>query len=126
MQLRQRGSLLAERETKVAIVTFEQAWRAAKYLEETQFPWPMLLDSDRKLYQAYGMDRGTTHEVMGLHNWAMYLKLLWRGRRLHRPTDDIYQLGGDVLIDQEGIVRIHHVARGPGERLPVDELLQRT
>ena len=123
MQLQQATELLQRREIAVVVVTFEQAWRAAQYLNETQFPWPLLLDTDRSLYTAYGMDRGSAREVMGLRNWKLFLQLLWRGRRVHRPPDDIYQLGGDVLIDAQGIVRQHHVARGPSRRLSIEQLL---
>lgn len=124
MQLQQAAELLQRREIAVVIVTFEQAWRAAQYLEEMRFPWPLLCDTDRSLYAAYGMDRGSAREVMGLQNWKLFLQLLWRRRRLHRPTDDVYQLGGDVLIDAQGIVRLHHVARGPSRRLSVEQLLK--
>ena len=115
---------MRERQIDVLVVTFEQAWRAEAYSKETGFPWPLLLDTDRSLYQAYGMDRGTANEVMGIHNWWLYLKLMARGGRVRRPTDDIYQLGGDVLIDPQGMVQLHYVGRGPADRPSIDELLK--
>jgi peroxiredoxin len=122
-QLRQRSSELRERQVSVAVVTFEQLWLAEAYVAETRIPWPLLIDADRKLFAAYDMDRGSTFEVMGFAAWKVYLSLLLRGQRLKRPTDDIYQLGGDVVIDPTGTVRLHHVGRGPADRPSVDQLL---
>ena len=45
---------------------------------------------------------------------------LWDGL----PTDDVYQLGGDVLIDPEGTIRLHHVSRIPIDRPSVESLLE--
>jgi hypothetical protein len=121
--LRQRSIELERRELAVVVVTFEQAWRARAYVEQTGLPWPLLLDPERCLFRAYGMERGTTREVIGWASCKAYLGLLLRGRRLRRPTDDVYQLGGDVLVDPQGIVRLHHVGRGPADRPTVWQLL---
>ncbi len=49
---------------------------------------------------------------------------LIQGRRLHRSDGDVNQLGGDVLIDPTGIVRLHHVGSGPADRPSVSSLLE--
>ena len=36
---------------------------------------------------------------------------------------DVRQLGGDVLIDPQGVIRLHHVGRGPADRPAVARLL---
>jgi hypothetical protein len=69
------------------------------------------------------MERGTAGEVMGWASCKAYLGLLVRGRRLRRPTDDLYHLGGNVLIDPQGIVRLYHVGRRPSGRPAVSQLL---
>jgi hypothetical protein len=53
----------------------------------------------------------------------VYLKLLLSGRKLRAPSGDPRQLGGDVLVDPTGTVRLHHVGRGPADRPSVDTLL---
>ena len=60
--------------------------------------------------------------VLGLSNWWEYIKLLLAGKRLHRPTDDIYQLGGDVLIDPNGVVKLHFVSDTPIDRPSLAEI----
>ncbi len=122
-QLRQQETELSRLRTAVLVVTFEQRWRAEAYAQQSGFPWPLLLDTDRTLYQTYGLQRGRVGQVLGPSNWWGYVKLLAAGRPLQWPTDDVYQLGGDVLIDPEGIVRLHHVSRSPVDRLAVTALL---
>ena len=107
----------------VAAVTFETPQRAKMYVEETGFPWPILIDTSRSLYRAFGMDRGSFWAIWGPQNWGAYFKIMARGRMPRRPHDDVNQLGGDVLVDPAGIVRLHHVGRGPADRPSIDSLL---
>jgi hypothetical protein len=58
------------------------------------------------------------------HLWPAYIKLLLRGRKLHLPSADIHQLGGDVLIDPAGIVRWRHVSSDPADRPSVESILE--
>ena len=115
-QLRQHRRWFAAHEVELLVVTFEQDWRAKQYVSETGLEFPLCLDHDRVLYRGYGMERGSTRKILGIGNWWHYIKLMLRGRRVHRPTDDIYQLGGDVLVDPNGIVRLHFVSETPVDR----------
>lgn len=108
---------------KVAVVTFEVGPLAESYVRETRLEWPLLVDESRQLYAAYGMHRGTWWEIFGPASIWIYAKLLLRGRKLRRPHGDPSQLGGDVLIDPQGIVRLHHVGAGPADRPSVESLL---
>ncbi len=96
------------------------------YVRDTQLTWPLLVDHERTLYQAYGMHQGTWWNLYGPSTIGVYLKLLWRGRRLQRPGSDVHQLGGDVLIDPEGIVNIQYTGVGPADRPKISTLLEPT
>lgn len=108
----------------VCVVTFDAEPMAMAYVRETKLKWPMLLDRERTLYDAYGMQRGNRWDIYGPASVGIYLKLIGRGRRLRRPGSDVRQLGGDVLIDPHGVVRFHHVGRGPADRPDISELLK--
>lgn len=123
--MQQHQDRLDELRIDVAVVTFQGGPLVEAYVRETGCPWPILIDESRELYTAYGMERGRWWEIWGLGSWWAYLKLLLRGRRLHKPAGDVRQLGGDVLIDPEGTVRLHHVGRGPADRPPVESILRR-
>ncbi len=94
------------------------------YVRETQLEWPLLVDTERVLYRAYGLDRGHWWNIYGPASIWTYSKLLMRGRRLRLPGSDVHQLGGDVLIDPNGVVRLHHIGSGPADRPTFSELLK--
>jgi len=119
----QHGEEIEALNLKVCVVTFEREFFVSAYIRETGVHWPILLDKDRQLYTAYGMMRGRVTDVLGLRSWWAYAKLMARGRRLRRTEADVYQLGGDVLADPEGIVRFHHIGRGPADRPTITTLL---
>ena len=108
---------------KVCVVTFEREYVVRAYIDETKTSWPILIDENRELYSAYGMERGRVSDILGLRSWWTYAKLMFRGRRLRRGEGDIYQLGGDVLVDPNGTVRLHHVGIGPADRPAVSTVL---
>ena len=105
-------------------VTFEGADAAARaYVAETGLRWPLLVDAERRLYRAYEMRKARLRHLWG----AATLRAYWREARLGQfprlPRADTAQQGGDVLIDPAGLVRFHHVGRGPADRPPVARLL---
>ncbi len=121
--MRQHEQELDRLGVRACVVTFEVDYMAQAYVRNTKLQWPLLIDAERKLYRAYGMERGSWREIYGLASWWAYAKLFARGRRPRLPGSDVHQLGGDVLIDRAGIVRFHHVGRGPADRPAVAELL---
>ena len=123
MQLQQRKAEIDTIELQIVVVTFEIPQRVKAYMAETDFPWSFLIDVSRSLYDVYGMNRGSFQAIWGPQNWGEYFRLMVRGRMPRLPHDDVYQLGGDVLIDSGGIVRLHHVSRGPADRPSIDSLL---
>ena len=123
MQLRERQGELQTAQIQVAIVTFEVDGLARNYVRQTNLTWPLLVDRERKLYHAYGMNRESRWRVLGPASWGKYLRLILRGQWPKLPTDDPYQMGGDVLIDREGIVRLHYISRTPADRPSVESIL---
>ncbi len=122
--MRQHEAEIEALEIKVVVVTFEIGPMAEAYVRETDLRWPLLVDETRELYTAYGMERGRSWQILGPASMWAYAKLLAKGRRLRRPNDDVFQLGGDVLIDPQGVVRLHHVGSGPADRPSVSSLLE--
>ncbi len=90
--------------------------------EATQFPFPMLLDPEHRAYAAFGLGSSVLaawHPKMFLY----YFRLLAKGRKLMPVKGDPYQLGGDFLIDQQGMVLFAHPSDDPTDRPSVSELL---
>lgn len=81
-------------------------------------------DPQRNVYRALGFRRASFARVW-LHPgvWRRYAALMARGRRPHPPGQDVYQLGGDAILDSEGRLRRVFASAGPEDRPTVDELL---
>ncbi len=109
---------------RIAIVTFEADSMARAYRAQSGLSWPLLVDERRELYRAYGMLKASFLDVWGPRTWLAYARGLLRGVRPGKPGGDVYQRGGDVLIDPEGVVRLHHVGRDPADRPAVETLLE--
>ena len=107
------------------VVTFENDFLARAYVEDTLLMWPLLVDDTRETYQAYGMLAASFWDIWGPKTWWAYLKEILKGERLRKSEGDLSQRGGDVLIDPDGIVTLHHVGVGPADRPPVERLLGR-
>ena len=122
-QLRQRSNDLERLDVDVLVVTFEAEAIAQSYARKTGLPFPIVVDAKRELYHAYGMLHARKRDLFGPASVLVYLRLMLRGRRLRMPTGDTFQLGGDVLVDPLGMVRVHHVGKGPANRPAIDALL---
>jgi hypothetical protein len=121
--LRQAEGELERLGVQLLAVTFEGAEAARAYVAETGLRWPLLVDTERRLYHAYGMGKARLRHLWGAATFRAY----WREARLGRfprlPRADTRQQGGNVLIDPAGLVRFHHVGLGPADRPAVHELL---
>ncbi|WP_395095221.1 AhpC/TSA family protein [Armatimonas sp.] len=81
-----------------------------------------LLDPKRPAYTAFGLGSSVLaawHPKMFLY----YFRLLAKGRKLMPVRGNPYQLGGDFLIDQQGIVLFAHPSDDPADRPSISEIL---
>jgi hypothetical protein len=84
----------------------------------------VLLDRDRAVYKAYQLERSR------LRAWhprvlRVYIKRwLQGGRFFDSHGDDTSQLGGDFIVDKNGILKYVHPSHDPTDRSPVDDLLK--
>ena len=116
---------LRKHHLQVIVVTFEDEISARSYAEASSLPWPLLIDSNRDLFLNYGMASASLLDIWGPKTWWAYAKELIKGRKLNKSESDIYQRGGDVLIDPAGVIRFHHIAKGPADRPSADMILKK-
>ena len=116
LQLRHAQAELDRLQIQTLVVTFEGRAAALEYLDETGLIWPLLVDSDRRLYGAYGIHTARRRHLWGFATIRAYAREALRGRFPRLPRADVAQQGGDVLIDATGVVRFHHVGLGPADR----------
>jgi hypothetical protein len=123
--LRDHEDELQQKNLKVVVITFENDLFARRYVADTSLSWPLLVDDTRETYKNYGMLAASFWDVWGPATWRAYARALLNGQKLRKSEGDIYQRGGDVLIDPSGIVHLHHVGTGPSDRPSVATILRR-
>ena len=110
---------------EVLVVAYDEpTLLSAKMLHDVALPFPLLLDRTRETYSRWGMGRtGLTGAMLSPSlNWR-YLKLLARGERFLGFAPDMYQLGGDFILDREHRIAFAHRMTNNGDRAEVSVLL---
>jgi hypothetical protein len=76
----------------------------AVFLREQPLPFPAVADPGRVAYRAFGLARTSWATMLRPGVILRYLRLIFRGWRLQlvREGEDILQLGGDFVLDQDG------------------------
>ena len=123
LQLQQAYRALDRFDVRPLVVTFESREAAREYVAETGLVWPLLVDTERALYGAYGMGQARWRHLWGFATMRAYWREARRGRFPRVPRADTGQQGGNVLIDPAGIVRLHHVGLGPADRPSIEDVL---
>ena len=100
----------------LALVTFASPRAAGGYGRRFDLGMPVLSDPERGWYRALGLPRGSTSTVFRWRTLREYGSLMAKGRRLERPTDDIHQLGGDMVVDRSGRISWLYRSDAPDDR----------
>jgi peroxiredoxin len=109
-------------DANIAVVTFAAPERLAAYRTLLELPFHVVADTDRTLYRLLGAGRGTNRQVWSIGTIRMYARLIRAGRRLHRPTEDIHQLGADAVVGRDGTLRYLSLPSTPDARPPISDL----
>jgi peroxiredoxin len=121
-QLRPRHAELQSLNTKPYIISFGASSLARWWLEDTGVPFTLLLDPRRTAYQAYGLERSLLRS-WGVKTFLRYARLLASGRRWRGIQGDSGQLGGDFIVDPQGLIRLAYPSRNHTNRPPVEQLI---
>jgi len=108
--------------TRVLIVTFGGLPAAQAWIEETCAPFRLILDPERTVYAAYGLER-SLRRSWNLRTIWRYVQLLASGRQWRGIQGDSAQLGGDFVVDTQGIIRLVYRSHDPTDRPAVSDLL---
>ena len=112
-------------EVEIVVVAFTQIDNLERYAKVNDVAFQLLIDPERRVYQAYGLGRGTRRRVYGWRSARRYFQI-YRDRGfadMHRATEDTLQLGGDFVIDAQGLLTYGFWGAGPDDRPAVTELI---
>lgn len=122
--MRQRYAEVQAEGGEVIAISFELRRRLFQLSRQMQLPFPVLSDPERDVYRAFRMQPGRLSRILAPGTIWAYVKLLAKGRLYHFRVSDFRQLGGDFVVDSEGIIRFEHRSSAPHDRPPVQRLLE--
>ena len=123
--MREQHAEFDRRGVVIAVISFAEPAKLAGYQEHHQWPFMMLADPERRAYQAFALRRLSWFQVFSPAALKLYWKLLRGGMKPeHYEGDDIYQSGGDFLIDGNGNILFAHRSQDPADRPSAAKLLQ--
>ncbi len=108
--------------TNIVAISFGIVYWARVWMEETQSPFPVLLDPELISYRAYGLGQ-SFWSAWGPKNLLYYARALLRGEKLKEKRGDTHQLGGNFIVDATGTVRMAYPSRDPTDRPSIDAML---
>ena len=113
------------RGVSIVVISFAEPLRLAQYQEYHQWPFVILADPKRTAYDAFTLKRLSWLQVFSPATLKLYWRLLREGKkREDYGKDDIYQSGGDFLIDRGGNLLFAHRSRDPADRPTAKKLLE--
>lgn len=109
----------------VVVVSFAPPSRLADYREQQQWPFRLLSDPGRDAYRAFGLKRFSWFRLLAPATLGFYWRR-WREAELPRfeRSEDVFQGGGDFLLDRAGNVLFAHRSREPADRPPARRILE--
>lgn len=89
------------------------------------WPFPIVGDPNRRAYRAFGLDRTPLWRFFRPKAVVRYLWLIGKGwrPRLPKAGEDVFQLGGDFLVDRELHLRYAYRSADPADRPGMPQLI---
>lgn len=107
------------------VVSFAPPEKLALYQAQVHWPFPILADPERKAYKAFALKRLSWFRVFSPATLKLYLQLFRKGlARQDYGKEDVYQGGGDFLIDRQGNILFAYRSADPADRPSVATLLE--
>jgi alkyl hydroperoxide reductase subunit AhpC len=119
-----RQQEFADLNTRVFIISFGTFPGVQQWMQEVCSSFTVLLDRERNVYNAYGLERSRLRSWHPRVVWIYVKRWFQRGEFYDSHGDDTTQLGGDFIVDKNGVLRLVYPSHNPVDRPPVDELLK--
>jgi hypothetical protein len=123
-QLCQHQEEFKKRDTCVIIISFGTLPAVQEWMRENCDHFTVLLDRERKVYKAYGLEASFWRAYHPRTLW-LYAKAIIAGKKMHNSHgDDTTQLGGDFIISTDGKFKLVYPSYDPTDRPPLEKLLK--
>jgi hypothetical protein len=110
-------------DASIVLITFTRQHNLRGFRRRLGLAYPVLADETRAVYRAYGLGRGPWRRIWSLRTLRAYARLVRSGHRLRRPTEDTRQLGGDFVVDSNGVLVSVYRSSRPDDRPSLHDLI---
>ena len=117
------GKELESLHADVLLVSFGAPAVAGVWLEQNCPDFKLLLDPQRAVYGAYGVEHSLLRS-WNLRTLRRYVQLMRQGWHWRGIRGDSAQLGGDYIIGRDGRVLLAHPSHDPTDRPSAESLLE--
>ena len=123
MQLHRSKAQFEDNGFQVVLVGLGTPDQAQAFKKQFSLSFPIICDPEKKLYQTYGLGRGSVASLASPTLLLKGLKTLSRGHTPGAPQGDVMQMPGVFLIDTSGNIRYAHYSKDPSDNPPIGTLL---
>ncbi len=109
----------------VVFVTFTKPDKIAAYLASYPVPCTIVCDPSMDAYRTFDLGRATWRMILKPGLWWRAGKVILRGwlPKIQNKGEDVWQLGGDFVLDRERRLVYAYRSQDPADRPSVNELL---
>lgn len=109
----------------IVVASFAEPAKLIHYQERHRWPFTVLADPKRIAYRAFLLNRLSWFRVFSPATLKLYWTLRRKGMKQDAYAgDDIYQAGGDFLLDRDGNILFAHRSQDPSDRPSASRLLE--
>jgi peroxiredoxin len=103
---------------EVLVVTMASPLQLADFTRELGLPFLIVADADRKGYEAFTLGRTNLRSFARVGVIWHFLRLILHGWLPKKPTanSDIWQLGGDFVLDRQARLVFAHPSQDAADR----------
>jgi hypothetical protein len=116
---------IREQGGEVLAVSFSPPARVSAFLRQYPLPFAAVSDPERQAYRAMSLERTTWKAMLRPGTIWRFVKLTCRGWLPKKPAkgDDVFQLGGDFVLDERRNVIYAYRSAEPTDRPKAGDLL---
>jgi peroxiredoxin len=110
----------------VLVISFAQPNFVTMYRKDKPLPFPVVSDPTLAAYRAFGLERVSWASFLRSGTILKYLALIFRGWIPRRPNEgeDVLQLGGDFILDEQRRLVYAFRGKAPTDRPSARELVE--